>query len=73
MKLRTASLIRSAQNLRDMAHELKLLLTLSDEVETARGRDIEARTVREEVEGLRARVGQEVVGLLRDKDGERET
>ena len=64
LKLRTASLIKSAQSLRDMAHELRLMLVLSDEVDTARRRDAEMREVREEVERGREEVTKAVIGLV---------
>lgn len=43
LPVRTSSLIRSALNIRDMAHELKLLLLLSDEVGVVQARDRERR------------------------------
>ncbi|WWD18063.1 hypothetical protein CI109_102510 [Kwoniella shandongensis] len=64
LPLRTSSLIRSTLNIRDIAHELKLLLLLSDEGDTVRRRDYERGVVRGEVESAREEVGREVRGLL---------
>ncbi|OCF38785.1 hypothetical protein I317_07414, partial [Kwoniella heveanensis CBS 569] len=57
LRLRTSSLIRGSQNIRDLAHELKLLLLLGDERGTASRRDREHREVREEVRKKRKEVG----------------
>ena len=57
-------MIKSAQSIRDMAHELRLMLLLSDEVDTARRRDSEMRSVREEVKRGREEVTNEVIGVL---------
>jgi hypothetical protein len=50
-----------------MAHELRLMLLLSDEVDMARRRDAEVKVVREELGMRRERVEKEVRGLLSDK------
>ncbi|WRT63959.1 uncharacterized protein IL334_000886 [Kwoniella shivajii] len=64
LPLRTSSLIRSAQNLRDIAHELKLLLLLGDEQGIAQRRDEEFRQVRKNVDSRREEVKKEVGELL---------
>ncbi|KIR67571.1 hypothetical protein I314_01988 [Cryptococcus bacillisporus CA1873] len=64
LPVRTSSLIRSALNIRDMAHELKLLLLLSDEVGIVQARDRERRIVREEVERGREGVLREIYKTL---------
>ncbi|GFZ43193.1 hypothetical protein JCM24511_00912 [Saitozyma sp. JCM 24511] len=64
LKLRTSQLIRAAQTLRDTAHELKLMLLLSDEVDTATRRDREMREVRRDARLGRARVARELGALL---------
>ena len=53
-----------------MAHELKLMLLLSDQVEEASRRDKEALEVSKEVEEGRKRVGVELARLLRGDDVE---
>ncbi|WVQ97111.1 hypothetical protein IAU59_004221 [Kwoniella sp. CBS 9459] len=62
LRLRTSSLIRGSQNIRDLAHELKLLLLLGDEQGTASRRDREHREVREEVRRGR----KEVAGVFEE-------
>ena len=52
------------QNLRDLAHELRLMLVLSDEVDTARRRDEEVKDVRAQVKRGREEVAREVIHLL---------
>ncbi|OCF73623.1 hypothetical protein I204_05466 [Kwoniella mangroviensis CBS 8886] len=64
LPLRTSSLIRSAQNLRDIAHELKLLLVLGDEQGLVQRRDYEMALVRKEIQRKRGEVGKELGGLL---------
>ncbi|WWC99496.1 hypothetical protein V866_006399 [Kwoniella sp. B9012] len=64
LPLRTSSLIRSAQNLRDIAHELKLLLVLGDEQGLVQRRDHEMDLVRREIQRKRGEVGKELGGLL---------
>ncbi|KAK8865756.1 hypothetical protein IAR55_000903 [Kwoniella newhampshirensis] len=64
LPLRTSSLIRSTLNIRDIAHELKLLLLLSDEEDTVRRRDYERALVRVEVENGRKEVVSEVAEVL---------
>lgn len=68
LKLKTASLVRSACALRDTAHELRLALLLGDDVATAGRRDAEARRVKEEIDKLRKDVGRGV-SLLVGGDG----
>jgi len=70
LKLRTSTLIRSAQNLRDMAHELKLLLLLSDEAGTVRSRDAELKLIRDETKRTRQQVVLEAQKLLSGEDEE---
>ncbi|ORY20951.1 hypothetical protein BCR39DRAFT_601404 [Naematelia encephala] len=64
LSLQTSSLIRSAQNLRDMAHELKLLLLLGDEASTARNRDNEMTRLGIEVDQRRREVVREAVEVF---------
>ncbi|ODO07468.1 hypothetical protein L198_01047 [Cryptococcus wingfieldii CBS 7118] len=49
LPVKTSSLIRSALNVRDMAHELKLLLLLSDDIGLVEARDKEKALLREEI------------------------
>lgn len=64
LQLRTSQIIRSTQNLRDIAHDLKLTLLLSDEMELAQRRDYELRAVRGEIEERRKQAGEAVVAIL---------
>ncbi|BEJ18117.1 hypothetical protein CspHIS471_0703940 [Cutaneotrichosporon sp. HIS471] len=68
LKLKTASLIRASQQLRDTAHELSLALALGDDVGAAVRRDEEVGTLRAEVERLRGEIANEV-GDRADKGG----
>lgn len=70
LKLKTSQLIRSAQGIRDIAHELKMMLLLSDQVEEAIRRDKEAKAVAKEVVEGRRRVGDEVSRLLGGDKGD---
>ncbi|ORX34219.1 hypothetical protein BD324DRAFT_683646 [Kockovaella imperatae] len=63
LQLRLSSLIRSTQTLRDMTHELKLLLLLSDQVSAVDSRDKEVRSVRREVNEKRQEVAREIAKL----------
>ncbi|OXC70954.1 hypothetical protein AYX13_00371 [Cryptococcus neoformans] len=73
LPIRTSSLIRSALNIRDMAHELKLLLLLSDEVGVVQARDRERRLVGEEIQRGRENVLREIYkGLGRELEGDAE-
>ncbi|EAL22039.1 hypothetical protein CNBC1770 [Cryptococcus deneoformans B-3501A] len=73
LPVRTSSLIRSALNIRDMAHELKLLLLLSDEVGVVQARDRERRLVGEEIQRGRENVLREIYkGLGRELEGDAE-
>ncbi|ODO11949.1 hypothetical protein I350_00733 [Cryptococcus amylolentus CBS 6273] len=56
LPVKTSSLIRSALNVRDMAHELKLLLLLSDEIGLVEARDKEKALLREEISAGRKNV-----------------
>lgn len=47
-----------------MSHELRLMLLLSDEVDTARRRDMEVRAVREELGIRKGRVEKEMKSLM---------
>lgn len=69
LRLRTSQLIRATQTLRDTAHELKLMLLLSDELDIARRRDEEVRAVRREVQRARQDVVRGFVRLVA-ADGE---
>lgn len=60
----TSQIIRSTQNLRDIAHDLKLALLLSNQVDTTEKRDAEMRLVRDDIVRARRRVGEGIVGLL---------
>ncbi|CAK9782097.1 hypothetical protein CC85DRAFT_289161 [Cutaneotrichosporon oleaginosum] len=60
LKLKTASLIRASQQLRDTAHELSLALALGDDVGAAVRRDEEVGALRAEVERLRGEIAREV-------------
>ncbi|WVW82101.1 hypothetical protein I302_104106 [Kwoniella bestiolae CBS 10118] len=64
LPLRTSSLIRSAQNIRDIAHELKLLLVLGDEQGIAQRRDHEMDLIRRDIQRKRGEVGREFGGML---------
>ncbi|WWC58415.1 uncharacterized protein I303_100955 [Kwoniella dejecticola CBS 10117] len=64
LPLRTSSLIRSAQNIRDIAHELKLLLVLGDETSTVQRRDAEMDLLRRDIAQRRGEVIKEFGGLL---------
>ncbi|WVQ85645.1 hypothetical protein IAT38_007811 [Cryptococcus sp. DSM 104549] len=64
LPLRTSALIRSALNIRDIAHELKLMLLLSDEIGTAQARDRERELVRGDIERGRDEVVREARILL---------
>lgn len=63
LKLKTSTLIRAAQTLRDTAHELRLALALGDDIATASRRDAEAARLKVETEALRREVTREF-GLL---------
>jgi len=64
LKLKTSQLIRSAQSIRDISHELKLMLLLSDQAGDVAERDKEAGEVRREVERGRRELGERVSGML---------
>ncbi|WVR05719.1 hypothetical protein IAU60_002743 [Kwoniella sp. DSM 27419] len=64
LPLRTSSLIRCAQNIRDIAHELKLLLLLGDEQTTAARRDAEARAVQGDIRLKRGAIVEELGSLF---------
>ncbi|RXK36192.1 hypothetical protein M231_06536 [Tremella mesenterica] len=64
LKHRTASLVRSCQRLRDVAHELRLLLLLGDVENQALARDREMGRVREEVKMRRKEVATETGRLV---------
>jgi len=64
LKLKTSQLIRSAQSVRDIAHELKLMLLLSDQGSEVRDRDREAAEVGREVEEGRKGVAGLVSTLM---------
>ena len=64
LKLKTSQIIRSAQSIRDISHELKLMLLLSDQGDDVKERDKEAGEVRREVEKGRRELGERVSGML---------
>lgn len=64
LKVETARLIRAVQSLRDMAHEMKLMLLLSDEVGAVSRRDAEAEMVSREVSQRREGVAKEFRRLM---------
>jgi len=64
LKLKTSQIIRSAQSIRDISHELKLMLLLSDQAGDVAERDKEAGEVRREVERGRRELGERVSGML---------
>jgi hypothetical protein len=64
LKLKTSQLIRSAQSIRDISHELKLMLLLSDQGADVKERDREAAEVGKEVERRRREMGEKVGGML---------
>lgn len=70
LKLKTSQLVRSAQGLRDIAHELKLKLLLSNQVEEVSKRDKEAAEVGVEVEQGRKAVARGVARLLAGSEAE---
>ncbi|WVQ71163.1 hypothetical protein IAR50_000688 [Cryptococcus sp. DSM 104548] len=69
LPVKTSSLIRSALNVRDMAHELKLLLLLSDEIGLVEARDKEKAVLRAEIHAGR----QRVAGAAMEGLGKRQT
>ncbi|KAL7423773.1 hypothetical protein Q5752_001357 [Cryptotrichosporon argae] len=70
LPLRLSSLVRATQRLRDAAHDLRLLLLLSDDVASAARRDDEVSRVKREIVRLRAEVRTGVRGLVGDEEGE---
>ncbi|WVO13407.1 hypothetical protein L204_101022 [Cryptococcus depauperatus] len=72
LPVRTNSLIRSALNIRDMAHELKLLLLLSDRVGQVQARDRERHAVDEEITMKRENVEKIIMELSRKGKEDRE-
>jgi len=64
LKVTTSQIIRSTQNLRDIAHDLKLALLLSNQADTTEKRDAEMRLVREDIVRARRKVGEGIVELL---------
>ncbi|KAK4685822.1 hypothetical protein P7C73_g4315, partial [Tremellales sp. Uapishka_1] len=64
LKLKTSALIRSAQNIRDMAHELRLMLILSDKIDVTRSRDGEMRMLRKDAVEKRREVAQGIASML---------
>ncbi|WWC86063.1 uncharacterized protein L201_000934 [Kwoniella dendrophila CBS 6074] len=64
LPLRISSLIRSSQNIRDLSHELKLLLVLGDEQNIVEKRDKEMDLIRNDIVKRRLEVGNELKGLL---------
>ncbi|WWC66569.1 uncharacterized protein I206_100472 [Kwoniella pini CBS 10737] len=64
LPLKTSSLINSTQNLRDLSHELKLLLLLGDEEELIKNRDLEINLIRKDILIKRKELSNEFEGLL---------
>ena len=64
LQLRLASLIKSTESLRDMAHQLKLMLYLSDQRGLVERRNAEMERVRREIDVKRKEVAKGIVQLV---------